>query len=215
MRSETIATLRHLAGTADARTPITMKLHIASLVMVVASVAGSAGADTARSQTGRPDPERVDTPRPPAARSEEVPLPDEPARWLPDPIAVVRFATGSTSLDPSHRRLLVRAVQWLDDNPQRLLLVEAHADRIGSRDANLTLSQRRAEVVHDELIRLGADPFRLVGAAYGEAEATQDNAASRRVEVRGTLHAFPELVRGQHNERFDRAPAPTDPEPVR
>jgi len=188
-----------------------MKLHIASLVVVVASVAG-AGTDTARSQT--PEPERPDAPRPPAARSEDV-TPDEPARWLPDPIAVVRFATGSTSLEPSHRRLLVRAVQWLDDNPQRLLLVEAHADRIGSRDANLTLSQRRADAVHDELIRLGADPFRVVGAAYGETEATRDNAASRRVEVRGTLHAFPELVRGQYNERFDRAPAPTDLERVR
>jgi outer membrane protein OmpA-like peptidoglycan-associated protein len=114
---------------------------------------------------------------------------------LVDPLAVVQFPSGSTRLDDE--AALDDAVEWQRVHPQRLLVVEGHADRVGNERTNLALSQRRMELVRDELIRRGADPSRLVGAAYGEMEPAGVPRKSRRVVVRGTIDTYEDLIEAQ------------------
>jgi peptidoglycan-associated lipoprotein len=47
-------------------------------------------------------------------------------------------------------------------------LVEGHCDERGTEDYNLSLGERRALAVVDELIRYGVTPDRLRTTSYGE-----------------------------------------------
>ena len=116
---------------------------------------------------------------------------------LPNPLATVYFAVGSTRIAPDARASLAATLDWLREHPNRLLLIEGHADRNGSAVANLRLSQRRADAVRDALVRLGADPLRLVQSGHGEVQATGDAADNRRVVLRGTVHGYRELISSQ------------------
>src|SRR5262245_53589617 len=93
----------------------------------------------------------------------------EVAVGLPNPLAELRFDRGSVQLGPTAEPVLAGVVRWMQDNPNRILYIEGHADPSGSRDLNIDLSARRSDAVRDELIRLGADPLRMIVAGYGES----------------------------------------------
>jgi hypothetical protein len=130
------------------------------------------------------------------------------------PIVSVGFVSGSAQLADGEVEGLKEAVRWMKNHPMRLLVIQGYADRTGGADANLTLSQERSDAVRAKLLALGADPLRIVEVSYGE-----DDRPGRRVDVRGTLIDFPDLVRGQQPlpsprgvrvpER-PRVPAPTE-----
>jgi hypothetical protein len=101
---------------------------------------------------------------------------------LPNPLAVVTFASGSAELDAADRRALRSAAEWLARHPRRVLVLEGHADPRGDPAMNLRLSQDRNDAVRDGLIALGVEPTRLAAVAYGEAEAP----ATRRVVINGS-----------------------------
>lgn len=69
-------------------------------------------------------------------------------------------------------------------------IVAGHTDRVGSEDANMRLSQRRAAQVADFLVGEGVDPARIEQQAFGESQLavqTDDDVAeqaNRRTEVR-------------------------------
>lgn len=109
---------------------------------------------------------------------------------MTQPLASIDFATGSSELDSQSREQLRGVVSWAQDHPWRLVVVQAYADRTGTRSGNLVLSQDRADAVRAGLVALGLPPQRLVSAAYGE----DDPAAARRVVVRGTTDDFRDLV---------------------
>jgi hypothetical protein len=110
---------------------------------------------------------------------------------LTRPIVSVGFASGSAELD-GDGEALKQAVWWLKNHPMRLLVIQGFADRRGGAGANMTLSQERSDAVRAKLLALGADPLRIVEVSYGEEERP-----GRRVDVRGTLIDFPDLVMGQ------------------
>jgi outer membrane protein OmpA-like peptidoglycan-associated protein len=126
---------------------------------------------------------------------------------LTAPIARVTFATDSSAVGDEAREQLASAASWLADHPNRLLVIQGYASRPGVAAQNLRLSQDRADAVRGTLLALGADPLRIVEAAYGE----QDVDASRRVDVRGTLAEFPDIVRGQNNGVPARPVQPVQP----
>lgn len=77
----------------------------------------------------------------------------------------------------------------MEEHPEyRRLSIVGHADYQGDPEANLRLSQRRAERVREALVGRGVDPGRLVVAAAGETDPLVDgqrvidNRANRRVE---------------------------------
>jgi peptidoglycan-associated lipoprotein len=78
------------------------------------------------------------------------------------------FTTDSTSLSSQARETLNRQAQWLRLYPQYQATVEGHADERGTREYNLGLSARRANVVRDYLVSQGIPASRLRTNAYGK-----------------------------------------------
>jgi len=131
---------------------------------------------------------------------------------LTPPIATVGFASGSAEVRGDMRDELRAAVSWMKDHPNQLLVIEGFADRVGGQDENMQLGADRADAVHAALLALGADPLRILEVSYGEGER-----AGRRVEVRGTVVEFPDIVRGQNPDVSPRTrvPGPVAPVPPR
>ena len=101
----------------------------------------------------------------------------------------VLFATGRADLKPEATAHLAALVTFLNSNPTRTVMIEGHTDDVGSNDANLSLSQLRADSVRAYLVGKGIDSARLSTSGKGEAAPVADNASAmgrqenRRVEV--------------------------------
>ncbi len=97
------------------------------------------------------------------------------------------FAFGKTSLLPKSEPLLDEVAQALLDRGL-CVRVEGHTDNRGAKEANLTLSQGRAEAVRDYLVQKGVPPEHVTPKGYGDQLPVDDNATlegrenNRRVE---------------------------------
>jgi peptidoglycan-associated lipoprotein len=80
----------------------------------------------------------------------------------------VHFATDSYSLDAEAQATLQKQAGWLQQNPQRAVTVEGHADERGTREYNLALGDRRAQAVVNYLTALGVDAARVKAVSYGK-----------------------------------------------
>lgn len=102
----------------------------------------------------------------------------------------VNFNTGSGALTDSAKRVLDGVVETLRSQRATLIEIAGHTDSRGDAEANLRLSQIRAESVRDYLIQRGINASRLTARGYGEYEpiASNDTEAgreeNRRVEFR-------------------------------
>ena len=87
------------------------------------------------------------------------------------------FAFDSYDLDPEARRVVERMAYVLNHPraTRRLVVLEGHADAIGTVAYNLALSRRRAETVARELIGQGLHRERVTIEAYGEARPVAPN----------------------------------------
>ncbi len=101
----------------------------------------------------------------------------------------VLFDLNKSELKPSGMRGVQKLAQFLQENPERKVVVEGYTDSTGSASYNQQLSERRAESVRRALTRAGVDPQRIQTVGYGEEYpvASNDSPASRamnrRVEV--------------------------------
>jgi len=133
------------------------------------------------------------------------PKPAEPvaaAAAAPPPIKIINTPRGpSLTLDdvlfdfeqatlrPEADRTVARAVEYLQDNPDRNALIEGHTDHTGESDYNQTLSDRRSDSIGDALIASGINPNRITSIGFGESQPVADNEtvegrqANRRVEI--------------------------------
>ena len=84
---------------------------------------------------------------------------------------------------------ITKLAQFLQENPDRQVIVEGYTDSIGSASYNQSLSERRANAVRTALVRAGVEPSRIVAQGYGKEHPVADNASdsgraqNRRVEV--------------------------------
>ncbi|USW95144.1 OmpA family protein [Pseudomonas proteolytica] len=101
----------------------------------------------------------------------------------------VLFATNKADLKSSGLMNINKLAQFLQENPDRKVIVEGYTDSTGSAAYNQTLSERRATSVQVALIKMGVNPSRIVTAGYGKEYPIADNssvsgrAMNRRVEV--------------------------------
>lgn len=101
----------------------------------------------------------------------------------------VLFDTGQATLKAGGLSAVDRLVAFLNDYPQRVVLIEGFTDAVGSDETNQRLSERRAEAVRQALSERGIAGARIRTRGYGEAYpvASNDNEAgrqqNRRVEV--------------------------------
>ena len=80
----------------------------------------------------------------------------------------VFFSTNSTSLDDDAMAILERQASWLELYPEIDIIVEGHADERGTREYNLALSAKRAEVAVSYLQSLGIGSERIETISYGK-----------------------------------------------
>jgi outer membrane protein OmpA-like peptidoglycan-associated protein len=114
----------------------------------------------------------------------------------------VYFATNKDLILAKSKPVVEAVANVLRANTDvRRVRVEGHTDDVGKDDANLKLSQRRAESVLRELKSRGIDVSRLEAVGYGETRPIDTNRTedgrerNRRVEFR-ILSADPPTPRG-------------------
>ncbi len=101
----------------------------------------------------------------------------------------VLFDLDKANLKPAGMRDVQKLADFLNENPDRKIMVEGYTDSTGSDAYNLKLSERRAEAVRRALTRAGVDAQRIQTVGYGEEYPVASNdtpasrAMNRRVEV--------------------------------
>jgi outer membrane protein OmpA-like peptidoglycan-associated protein len=105
------------------------------------------------------------------------------------PTRSLKFTTASDQLPIEGLEEIRRVAALLLRFPEVSLLVAGHTDSMGNPDHNQQLSQRRAETVRAELLRLGVQPARVEAIGHGSGRPLGDNATregraqNRRVEL--------------------------------
>ena len=98
----------------------------------------------------------------------------------------VLFGTDLARLTADGTRMAQRLSTILQQNPQRVVLVEGFADSTGQTQHNQELSERRAMAVRDALLDMGVARERISQRGYGESYpvAANDTAANRQLNRR-------------------------------
>lgn len=96
------------------------------------------------------------------------------------------FDFGKATLKPESNAELDNVFAILNDNPKMEIEIAGHTDNIGSDDANMKLSDERANTVRSYLIAKGISESRITAKGYGETKpvATNDTDQGRRINRR-------------------------------
>ena len=101
----------------------------------------------------------------------------------------VLFDLDKAELKPAGMRGIQKLAEFLNENPERKVVVEGYTDSTGSDSYTQQLSERRAQSVRRALTHAGVDPQRIQAVGYGEQYPVASNdspssrAMNRRVEV--------------------------------
>jgi outer membrane protein OmpA-like peptidoglycan-associated protein len=101
----------------------------------------------------------------------------------------IEFEFGKAIIKPESSPVLDEAAAILTNHPEIEVEIQGHTDSIGTDQANLKLSQKRAEAVREYLIDVHMiEPVRMIPIGYGETKPIADNgtdqgrAKNRRVD---------------------------------
>lgn len=101
----------------------------------------------------------------------------------------VYFGFDSNIIKGDQRGKLMSVYDWMEANPDRILLLAGHTDDRGTLEYNRGLGERRALAVRDYLLGLGADPNAIHTLSYGEERPAStgtteaDYSKNRRVQI--------------------------------
>lgn len=93
------------------------------------------------------------------------------------------FKVGKTNVIASRDMLSVKALAELAIDKNASVLVTGYADKSGNADANMKLSERRAQAVADELVRLGVNRQRIEIVAAGGVDTLKPAEYNRRATI--------------------------------
>ncbi len=103
----------------------------------------------------------------------------------------VKFESGSATLKDFSRYEIENVADLLNKNYQNVTIeLSGHTDNTGDADANMTLSQARADAVYNALIDLGVSSDRMRSVGYGQNSPIDTNdteegrANNRRTELK-------------------------------
>jgi len=106
------------------------------------------------------------------------------------PIEGIFFEFGKDKIQKKSFKTLDRAVTILKDFPSIRIEISGHTDDVGSEEANLDLSRRRAESVKNYMVEKGVEASRIETVGYGRSKPIDDGksakarAKNRRIEFR-------------------------------
>jgi outer membrane protein OmpA-like peptidoglycan-associated protein len=104
----------------------------------------------------------------------------------------VAFRFNSAELTDLGKGRAYQIAEKLKEKTDIVVVIEGHADYVGSDEYNVKLGLRRAEAVQKELMALGVDPARMSVVSMGESKPAIDQkpdwarAVNRRAEFRIT-----------------------------
>lgn len=113
----------------------------------------------------------------------------ETERGLVVTLGDMLFETGNSQLKGNAFANLSKLSAFLNQYPERTLVIEGHTDSVGNESSNQALSQRRADSVRQYLLQQGVASNRLTAFGKGENAPIASNdsvsgrALNRRVEV--------------------------------
>lgn len=93
---------------------------------------------------------------------------DTRERVLDADLAPLYFTFDSYELPAEEQSKVEAAVEYLQENPTHVMIIEGHCDERGSNEYNLSLSEQRAIGVRDYMISYGISAARLQTRAFGE-----------------------------------------------
>jgi len=114
-------------------------------------------------------------------------LPREVAKYAGD-VAGIVFETGDARIKKSSFATLGEAVKVFRKYPELRIVIIGHTDDVGTRDANVDLSRRRAEAVKWWLVDRGIVPERIEAVGKGPDlpkvpnTTPQNRETNRRIE---------------------------------
>ena len=102
----------------------------------------------------------------------------------------IQFQQGKADLRPASHKVLNEVVAVLKQNPEFKLSIEGHTSGDASYDANMKLSQARANKVKAYLVSKGISATRLKAKGFGPSQPIStgtteaEKAKNRRVELK-------------------------------
>jgi outer membrane protein OmpA-like peptidoglycan-associated protein len=81
------------------------------------------------------------------------------------------FATGTAKLPANAMPKIDALATALKNTPAQVVMIEGHADNVGSPANNDALAMKRAEAVRKALVSRGIEPSRIALRSHGEAES--------------------------------------------
>ncbi len=101
----------------------------------------------------------------------------------------ILFDTGKATIKAESEGILKEVAQALSEDESLNVEIQGHTDNVGSKPANLKLSQDRAAAVKAHLVKQGIADTRLTTQGFGDMKPVADNATedgraqNRRVEL--------------------------------
>jgi outer membrane protein OmpA-like peptidoglycan-associated protein len=104
----------------------------------------------------------------------------------------VQFETGKTSLLKKSYPVLDQVFDVLTKYPNYSCSINGHTDNVGNSKNNQKLSEGRAKVCMDYLVKKGIAASRLTSAGFGDSQPVGDNktAAGRAKNRRTEFNVF-------------------------
>ena len=104
----------------------------------------------------------------------------------------IEFKTGTTRLTDESYKTLELLIEFMQTNQEVKIEISGHSDDVGSAHKNQLLSQNRATVCLNYLVRKGVNSSRIKAVGYGETKplvpntSKENRARNRRVEFKIT-----------------------------
>lgn len=156
---------------------------------VETALQGVAGAQTAKLSAAREREAALARQEAELVAGGKLPAAKRDARGEVFTLAGDAFGSGQATLTAGAASSVRTLAAYLQAGPSVAVLVEGHTDGQGAADANLKLSQRRADAVRDALVAAGVPRAKVQAAGRGATKPVADNgsasgrAKNRRVEI--------------------------------
>lgn len=114
-------------------------------------------------------------------------------KWSAEPTGFVlegiEFDTGKATIRKDSLPRLDSVIEFMTHKKSARIEIAGHTDNVGSKAANKSLSQKRAEAVRDHLVSKGIDKSRIEAKGYGDErplapnDSEENKQKNRRIEA--------------------------------